>query len=229
MKKSVLILLLTIIMVLPACEKPAGPEIAADTTSDLQPVEKSAAEEFNWRPERFADIQIIRYQVPGFDQLSLSQKSLVYYLVQAGMEGRDITWDQNYRHNLAIRRALEAIIEQSNADKNTDDWAELMLYARRVFFANGIHHHYSGDKFKPGFSEEYLSGVLQQVGRSLNDDAMRAIFDAGYDAKKVNQDPEKDLVKDSAVNFYGPDITADEVTAYYAAKTDVDPARPVLH
>ena len=187
----------------------------------------NAADDFEWAAERFADVQIIRYQVPGFDELTLPQKKLVYYLVEAGLAGRDIMWDQNYRHNLGIRRALEAVI--SGPQGSGENWKALKLYARKVFFANGIHHHYSGDKFTPGFSQAYFADLLETAGGQLSDEALRAMFDPEFDAKKVNQDPDKDLVKASAVNFYGPDITEAEVTAFYAAKTDVDEARPVLH
>ena len=229
MNKLSLILCLSVLAVLSACDQKEPTESADSVSQQAETPIQTASEEFNWRPERFADIQIIRYQLPGFDELTTQQKALVYYLVQAGLEGRDITWDQNYRHNLAIRRALESIIQKSSADKGSQDWGEIMLYARRIFFANGIHHHYSGDKFVPGFSRDYFAKLLNEVGGSLNAEALQAIFDPDFDAKKVNQDAAKDLVKGSAVNFYGPDITADEVTTFYAAKSDSDPARPVLH
>ena len=191
-------------------------------------VSKQTAEQnFEWAAERFADIQMIRYQIPGFDELSPKQKKLVYYLVQAGLAGRDIMWDQNYRHNLSIRRALEAVI--SGPQGSGDNWDALKLYARRVFFANGIHHHYSGDKFVPGFSQAYFEDLLETAGGQLNDEAMRAMFDPKFDAKKVNQDPALDLVRDSAVNFYAPDINDVEVTAFYASKANPDENRPVLH
>ena len=101
----------------------------------------------------FADIKIIRYQVPGFEKLSLQQQKLVYYLSEAGYAGRDIIWDQNYRHNLSIRRALEHIVLNFEGDQSSEDWQNFMIYTKRVWFANGIHHHYSMDKFKPNFKE----------------------------------------------------------------------------
>ena len=229
LKNYSLILFLAVSLLLTACEQkqstPVETEAAQPESAELE----TSTDEFVWSAERFADIEIIRYQVPGFDQLSLKQKKYVYFLVQAGLAGRDITWDQNYRHNLSIRRALEAIIQSNSADDASEDWSALMLYARRVFFSNGIHHHYSGDKFEPGFSQEYFTGLLKAVGGPLNDEALRAMFDPAFDAKKVNLDPALDLVKGSAVNFYAPDITDAEVEAFYAAKTNQDPARPVSH
>ncbi|NND82993.1 MAG: dihydrofolate reductase [Gammaproteobacteria bacterium] len=232
------LLVLASMLAIGACDQNNNAPQTTDSTSASDqalvppPAQQDPApndDEFVWSPERFADVQIIRYQVPGFDELSLDQKKLVYFLVQAGLEGRDIMWDQNYRHNLSIRRALESIISGAQADQNSDEWAALMEYAKRVFFSNGIHHHYSGDKFAPGFSQDYFNQQLSSVGASLNEEAMKAIFDPQFDAKKVNQDPDKDLVKASAVNFYAPDITEQEVTDFYAAKTDADPDRPVLH
>jgi len=217
----------------------ANPNSVVEENTNLEVVENSDSEileqlgifddGFDWSPERFADIKIIRYQLPGFDRLSLSQQKLVYYLVQAGLAGRDIMWDQNYRHNLSIRRALEAIISFPDADKSTEEWQNLMLYARQVFFANGIHHHYSGDKFTPAFSREYFESLLVASEVELSEEALTAVFDPTFDAKKINLDPEKDLVKDSAVNYYAPDITDAEVTEFYEAMSDPSDQRPVIH
>ncbi|MFT7528532.1 MAG: dipeptidyl-peptidase-3 [Arenicella sp.] len=233
MKKFLpLLLLLSLVLNLSACqldtsETPTEPPVAAVTTDTAQPV--PAEEEFVWSPERFADIKIVRYQIPGFDQLSVAQKSLVYYLVEAGLAGRDIMWDQNYRHNLSVRRALEAAITSAKASKESADWQALMLYARKVFFANGIHHHYSGDKFLPGFSQEYFQELLSGVGAELNANAMQAMFNPDIDAKKITLDPTKDLVKDSAVNFYDPDITDAEVIAFYSAMSDSSNPTPISY
>jgi len=213
-----------------ACE-----QNAPTTNTSVEPVPKSnisapkvsEAEPFKWNAERFADISIVRYRIPGFDELTLKQKTLVYYLVQAGLAGRDIMWDQNYRHNLSIRRALEAVLNGSPG--SGADWQALQTYARQVFFANGIHHHYAGDKFTPAFSQTYFVKLLEAAGGQLNDEALQAMFDPKFDAKKVNLDPSKDLVKGSAVNFYDPDITDSEVTAFYQAKSDQSETRPVLH
>jgi dipeptidyl-peptidase-3 len=210
-------------------ETQTDPPATATTETAAEPATESEESEFVWSTERFADIKIIRYQIPGFDQLSVKQKSLVYYLVQAGLAGRDMMWDQNYRHNLSVRRALEAAISGPEADKQSSDWQALMLYARKVFFANGIHHHYSGDKFIPGFSQEYFTKLLSDAGAELNAKAMRAMFNPEVDAKKITLDPSKDLVKDSAVNFYDPDITDAEVIAFYGAMNDSADATPISH
>lgn len=208
-------------------------EVTVDSEKLLQEeqptITPASQDDFVWVADRFADIKIIRYQLPGFDELTLQQQKFVYYLVQAGLAGRDIMWDQNYRHNLSIRRALEAIIQQTENDATNEEWEELLLYTRQVFFANGIHHHYSGDKFTPQFSQTFFEEQLASTGVSLSEEALRAIFDPAFDAKKVSQDASKDLVKDSAVNFYGPDITDEEVTAFYAAMTDSTDGTPVLH
>lgn len=186
-----------------------------------QPTEKKSeapvAEDFKYKTEEFADLKIIRYQIPGFDRLSLDQKKLVYYLTQAGLSGRDIIWDQNYRHNLTIRKALESIVTKFDGDRTTDDWNQFMVYTKRIWFANGIHHHYGMDKFTPGFSQEYLQTLLDATGTSISDEIMTVIFDPTIDAKKVNLNPDKGLLKGSATNFYDPSITEPEVDAFYAA------------
>ena len=226
-------LLLSLALSLSACQRDAAetqaePPVVAEI-AEQAPAAESAEDKFVWSPERFADIKIVRYQIPGFDQLSVKQKSLVYYLVQAGLAGRDMMWDQNYRHNLSVRRALEAAITSAKADKESADWQALMLYARKVFFASGIHHHYSGDKFAPEFSQEYLVALLAGVGTKLNADALQAMFNPEVDAKKITLDPTKDLVKDSAVNFYDPDITDAEVIAFYSAMSDPANATPISY
>ncbi|MEX2595656.1 MAG: dihydrofolate reductase [Salibacteraceae bacterium] len=187
---------------------------------------ESNKDEFQYLAEQFADIKIIRYQIPGWDNLSAKQKEYVYYLYEAGLSGRDIIWDQNYRHNIEIRKALESIIEEYDGDKNSSEWEAFMTYAKRVFFSNGIHHHYSMAKISPEFTKEYLSNLLKTADVQLSAEAMKAIFDPNFDAKKVNLDPDKGLVKGSAVNFYSPNMTEKDVDAYYAKimdKTDDEP------
>ena len=206
MKKYFLLLPLLALL---ACQPAPEAEVAES------PTETTEMDDFVWSPESFADKRIIRYQLPGFDQLSLDQKKLVYYLTEAGLAGRDIIYDQNYRHNLEIRDAIDAIIGRYEGVREGDDWDAFTLYAKEVWFASGIHHHYSNDKFTPGFSREYLESLLAGVGASLSDDALEAIFDPVKDAKKVAQEGD-DLVMASAVNFYAPDITQAEVEAFYA-------------
>ena len=183
-------------------------------------------EEFNFFAEKFQDIQVLRYQIPGFDELNINQKKLVYYLTEAGLAGRDIMYDQNYRHNLSIRRALEKIYTNYDGDKRVDDWNNFEVYLKRIWFANGIHHHYSNDKFDPNFSKEYLEYLLSETGTQLNKDAFEVIFNEN-DSKKVNRDQSKGLVIGSAVNFYGDDVTEKDVDDFYSNKKSPDPNKPL--
>lgn len=178
--------------------------------------EAASQEEFQYQTEQFADLKIIRYKIPGFDRLTTSQKTLVYYLTQAGLEGRDIMYDMNYRHNLAIRKALENVIKTYEGDKEAESWKQFEVYLKRIWFSNGIHHHYSTAKIMPDFSKEYLQEVLADTHTELAADIVDIMFDPEVDNKKVNLNPELGLVKGSAVNFYDPDITEEEVDAFYA-------------
>jgi len=117
-------------------------------------------DKFDFKVEQFADLKILRYQIPGWDNLSLKEQKLVYYLTQAGLEGRDIMWDQNYRHNLTIRKALEAVYTNYKGDKSSNDWAAFETYLKRVWFSNGIHHHYSNAKLKPDLCSAFGSKFL---------------------------------------------------------------------
>ena len=135
----------------------------------------------------FADIRVLRYQIPGFDELTLKEKKLVYYITQAGLAGRDIMWDQNYRHNLEIRRALESVNANFTGDKNTDDFKAFKTYLKRVWFSNGIHHHYSNAKIKPDFSKDYfVNTLLKNSNTRLSTDATDVLFN-DKDDKKVNK------------------------------------------
>lgn len=187
---------------------------------------KEKKEDFNYEVEQFADVRILRYQIPGFENLSLKQKKLVYYLAQAGMYGRDIMYDQNYRHNLKIRRALENIYTNYKGDKTAEDWKNFEVYLKRIWFSNGIHHHYATDKFIPKFSKEYFNHLLKETNTQLTGEAYDVIFN-DKDAKKINLDASKDLVKGSAVNFYSPNITAAEVDKFYAKKIDKTDHTPI--
>ena len=166
----------------------------------------------------FADIQILQYEVNGFDQLSIDQKKLVYYLYEAGLAGRDMIWDQNYRHNLAIRNALEHIYSNYTGDKSTDEWNNFDVYTKRIWFSNGIHHHYSMDKFAPDFSREYLDGLLEETETSLDAAIVDILFDPEADNKRVSLDASSDLILGSATNFYGSDITEADVESFYKEK-----------
>jgi len=196
------------------------------STENKEDTKKESATEFNYVVEQFADIKVLRYQIPGFDELTLKQKQLVYYLSEAGMAGRDMGYDQNYRYNLTIRRALENIFQNYKGDKTSEDWGKFELYLKRVWFANGIHHHYSNSKFKPEFSKEYLDTLLKETNTELTGEAYEVIFN-DKDAKKVNLDADKGLLLGSAVNFYSPNVTAEDVDKFYEARVDKTDDTPI--
>ena len=187
---------------------------------------RESESEFNFFAEQFEDIKVLRYQIPGFDQLSLQQKKLVYFLTEAGLAGRDIMYDQNYRHNLSIRRALEKVYINYKGNRDTEDWNNFEVYLKRIWFANGIHHHYSNDKFDPNFSRDYLNRLLSETGSELNSEAFEVIFN-DIDSKKVNRDASKGLVLGSAVNFYGEDVTENDVDNFYSSLKSPDPKKPL--
>jgi len=218
MKIKYLIHILLVAFLVFACQgKQEQPEVAE--------TQKTESKDFEFLSEQFADLKILRYQIPGFDQLSLQQKKYVYYLTQAGLAGRDIMYDQNYRHNLKIRRALENVYTSFSGDKTTEDWKSFETYLKRIWFSNGIHHHYANDKFEPGFSRAYLEEIMSATGTELEGEALEVIFNDA-DSKKVNLDPEKGLVEGSAINFYAPDITTADVDAFYGAMK-VDAKQPI--
>ena len=198
-----------------------GTPVTSDTTA--------VADTFQWETEQFADIRILRYQIPGWDQLSLQQKQLCYYLNMAGLAGRDIMWDQNYRHNLKVRRALEAILGSDQVQRSGADWDNFLVYAKQVFFSNGIHHHYSNDKHLPAFGQAYFEGLLKAAGASLAPEVLTAMFDPTVDAKKVSLASDKDPILTSAVNFYGDDINLKEVEQFYAAMEKKDAPEPLSY
>lgn len=193
------------------------------------PQAQAEPETFNWEADQFADIRVLRYQVPGWDKLTPQQRMLAYHINEAGLAGRDIMWDMNYRHNLKIRKALESIIQNYSGDKNSAAWNDFMVYAKRVFFANGIHHHYSNAKMMPDFTREYFAELLQNTGTNLDAEVAEAIFDPNVDAKKVVKSGDGDLLLQSAVNFYAPDITMAEAEAFYKAKIDPNVSEAVSY
>ena len=195
--------------------------LSCNTTTDTK--EQDAA--FDYVVGQFADIKVLRYQIPGFEDLTLKEQKLVYYLTQAGMEGRDIMWAQNYRHNLTIRKALEQVYENYQGDRNADQWLSFDTYLKRVWFSNGIHHHYSNAKIMPEFSQEYLTQLLVATGAELSGEAFDVIFD-DHDAKKVDLSKDSDIVLNSAINMYGPDVTTADVEAFYGKMT-VDADQPI--
>ena len=196
--------------------------------------------EFIFQTEQFADLKIIRYQIPGFDRLTPQQKEMAYYLYEAGVSGRDIIWDQNYKHNLLVRRTLEAIVANYKGDRNTEDFKNFMVYTKRVWFSNGIHHHYGSKKFEPGFSKEYFAQLVKNSPEgafpTAKDETLDQLivkltpilFDPNVDSKRVNLDPKDDIIKTSAMNFY-EGLTQKEVEAYYTKIIDTKDPRPISY
>jgi dipeptidyl-peptidase III len=196
--------------------------------------------EFKYLLEQFADLKIMRYQVPGFDSLSLQQKKLVYYLSQATLCGRDILFDQNYKYNLKIRKTLEEIYKNYKGDRQTNDFKEFVVYLKRVWFSNGIHHHYSTDKFVPGFSMEYLGKLISEcsganfplaVGQTLSDlvpEMTSLLFDPQVAAKRISLDGSTDMIKASACNFY-EGVTQKEAEDFYNKIKDPNDATPISY
>ncbi len=196
---------------------------------------------FDYHVDNFADIEVLRYEVPEFDRLSLNQKKMVYYLSQAAQYGRDIIWDQNGRHNLQIRKLLENIYTNYKGDKNSAEFKAFEKYLKQVWFGNGIHHHYSTDKFSPEFSETFFKEQVNALPENLlplNPGETRAqliatlspvIFDPTVMPKRVNQDGSGDVVANSASNLYGEGVTQAEVEAYYASLKDPNDPEPISY
>ncbi len=185
-----------------------------------------------WIVDRFDDVKVIRYEVPGFEALPLEQKELVYYLAEAAKCGRDILFDQNFKYNLAVRRTLETVYENYAGDRTTAEWKALEKYLKKVWFANGIHHHYSNDKFTPEFSEAYLLEVIETIPEerfgelnALRGEVCRAIFDPTLYRTRLNQTAGDDLVATSSNNYYER-VTQAEVDAFYGAMAAADAGNP---
>ena len=222
--------LLFLIWAFSACQ-PSPQNDTPDNPTD------ESADDFKFLTEQFADIKIIRYQVPGFESLSPEKKKLLYYLYEAALSGRDIIYDQKYKHNLAIRRTLENIVNTYSGERSGENWDKFMEYVKRVWFSNGIHHHYSSKKMEPGFDQAYfaeLTSKSDQAGFPLAEgetvEALIAkitppIFDPAVDAKLVNKAADVDKIATSANNFY-EGVTQAEVEAFYnkiAVKNDPKP------
>jgi len=195
--------------------------------------------EFQVLADQFADLQVLRYRIPGFENLTLQQKELLYYLSQAARSGHDMIWDQNYRHNLLIRKTIENIVEHYEGDRKDPRWEQFMVYAKRIWFSNGIHHHYSTRKFVPEFDTAYWNALIQgcpkatfPVTPSCSNPAQLAaflqpiLFDAKIDAKRVNQESGIDLVQGSANNFYSG-VSQKEVEAFYKPLKNPTDTTPV--
>lgn len=233
MKKLTLLILVPIVMI-SSCQNEKQNHLTHETTAHLE----EELEDFQYTADRFADLKVIRYQVPGFRKLPLAQKELLYYLYEAALSGRDMMYDQNFQYNLQIRKLIEIVVSNNlNAESNTD-WDEFLVYAKRFWFSNGIHHHYSNMKFEPQFSEEFLRSEIDKIGSELiplkkdqsiedfKEEMIKVIFDPEFAPKKVNLDPETDMIQSSSVNFYGNDLTQAEVEAYYSSLDKVEGNQP---
>lgn len=228
-------------------EVPPPSEMAASVTAEsgsegtASPSAMAMEDEFVYEADRFADIRILRYQVEGFEDLSEQQQELLYYLSQAALSGRDIMYDQNYKHNLRIRRTIEEVVKHYDGDRDSEAFANFVTYAKQVWFANGIHHHYSGLKFTPRFDAQYFEDVVMAAAAESNlplrdgespqqlvAELTPILFDPSIDGKKVNTADGIDKVVNSAVNFY-EGVTEQEVIDFYAAKSANDDDTPVSH
>lgn len=203
---------------------------------------EAATDEFKVVADEFADIQVLRYRIPGFDSLTLQQKELLYYLSEAAAAGRDIIWDQNYKYNLLVRKTLEGIVDHYEGERSGAQWDAFMEYAKRVWFSNGIHHHYSMRKLQPGFDAAYFTTLVngsakaefpRMAGSIDNNEQLLAflqpiLFDPNVAAKRVNQDAGVDLITTSANNFY-EGVTQAEVEAFYAKQKVKDDPTPIWY
>ncbi|MDL2222086.1 dipeptidyl peptidase 3 [Parabacteroides sp. OttesenSCG-928-N08] len=202
------------------------------------PKEQEKAEEFNYVVDQFADLQILRYQVPGFESLSLQQKQLLYHLSEAALMGRDMLFDQNNRYNLAIRRTLEAVYRQYKGDREEEQFLALERYLKRVWFSNGIHHHYAEDKIQPAFEADFFAACVRGIDASslplregqtvemLLEELTPVIFDPTVMPRKSVQSGDQDLIAASANNYYGSGISQKEVEAYYGAMKNPNDSTP---
>lgn len=181
----------------------------------------------NRQVDRFADIQVLRYEIQDFDKLSLNQKKLVYFMAQAGLAGRDINYDQNNPYNLKIRKALEKMVGNYVGDKTTDDWYLFETYAKQVWFANGIHHHYGMDKILPKCSKEYFEEVMVATSTKLDTETMDVIFNPNVAMKRKVKDSNVDMIVASANGFYGKGVTQKMAEEFYASKIDKNDPHPV--
>lgn len=184
--------------------------------------QKNQPKEFNYNVDKFYDLEILRYQVPGFEELTLQQKTLAYYLSEAALQGRDILYDQNGRYNLRIRRTLESLYTNYAGSRDSEEFLKLEKYLKRVWFSNGIHHHYSEDKFLPEFTQEWFCNACKEANVAVPEEILPVMFDPAVMPKRTNQAAGQDLVLTSAGNYY-EGVTQAEAEAYYAAHKDDSP------
>lgn len=184
---------------------------------------------FKYTDEQFADIQMLRYKVEGFEQLSLKEKTFIYYLSEAALQGRDIVFDQNGRYNLRIRRMLEKVYQDYQGDRQSKDFQALVTYLKRVWFSSGIHHHYGYTKFEPGFSESWLRQTLKDLNYQLEEEIYPVIFDPNVMKTRVNQKDGEDLVLTSASNYYEEGITQKEAEEFYRQRKPAGDPYPIMN
>ena len=201
----------------------AGTGTVQMACSNQSPALSDDGENFEYNNERFADLQMLRYRVDGFNELTLKQKTFIYYLQEAALYGRDILFDQNGKYNLRIRKMLEDVYQNYSGDRNDEEFKAFEVYLKRVWFSNGIHHHYGSEKFVPGFSKEWL-----QQHTDLSDEIAEVIFNPNVMPKRVNLAEGEDLIKTSASNYY-EGVTQEEAEAFYdKQKEEGDPLHPVM-
>ena len=217
---------------------PAGGR-PAERVAEREPVAAAAGDaSFRVEAERFADVHVLRYRAPGFEALEPRTKELLYYLYEAALSGREILYDQKYRYNLAVRRTLEEVVKHYRGDRGTPEFEALTVYLKRVWFSNGIHHHYSNDKFAPGFDFAALERIVKatpgdfplRTGQTLDEllaELEPVIFDPAVDAKLVTKSGAADVLASSAVNFYDHELTEAEVVEFYAARKKANDPEPV--
>ncbi len=239
MTHKLFILPISAALVLGSCKSNQSDFNSQESISKKDTIMQDSSKPFEYVSEQFADLRILRYEVPGFDELSLQQKELLYYLSEAALCGRDIMWDQNYKFNLTIRKTLDAVVESYKGDVNNEDYKKFLVYAKRVWFSRGIHHHYGSEKFFPECTQDVFEQFVANVDAAklpLNKGEtkeafiarlMPIIFDPTIAPKKVSLDASKDLITNSAVNFY-EGVNQKEAIAFYEKLTNKADTTPVM-
>lgn len=238
MNSKLLIFPISASLLLASCKSNQS-DFDSATAISKQDTTMKTEEQFEYISEQFADLRILRYQIPSFDELSLQQKELLYYLSEAALSGRDMFWDQNFKYNLVVRKTLEAIISNHNCNANSEEYNQFLVYAKRVFFSNGIHHHYGSEKIFPECSQHYFETLIENCDDALlpihagesKDSFVAFLMDIIYNPnvapKKVSLDAKADLVQNSAVNFY-EGVTEKEAIEFYEKQTDRASKTPLM-
>ena len=199
----------------------------AGVAASLASCDNAGKSDFKYTIDSFADLKVMRYQIPGWEDLTLQQKEYAYHLAEAAKYGRDILWDQNCKENLRVRHALEAILEADGIDREAPGYADFLVYAKRVFFSNGIHHHYAEDKIFPACERSYFASLMEQAGVA-DDELLEIIYNPAIYPQRRSTDTSGDIVKESAVNFYDG-VTREEVEKYYAGIMDPKDPTPISY